>query len=549
MIKSFRIKNLATIEEVEFNLKKGFSIMTGETGAGKSIIIDGIRLVLGEKGSPDLIRTGKKETTREAIFSSDTENETFVQRKIVEQGSGKGYVNGVLVPIKNLKSLRDSLVDIYGQNDHVFLRHVENQLNYLDYYADTYSLRKQVAESAQKLRKSARKKRELESREKEREQRLDFLNYQITEIQKAELGVDEELELRQERNILKNAEKISLLIDQALEMSYQQESSAAPLLSKLRGIIQELSNFDTSFKPIDAAIGELAIIIEDLNDSLLKFKEKQTASPDRLEKLEGRLSQIENLKRKYGDSIPEILNYLERSKQEFEDLSSSHEILAELEKEIKDKLSDYRSLTKKLADRRVKNSFILEKAVEKEISLLGMKRARFKIDIKSYSYDEESIEKIKDSGTEEVEFLISPNPGEELRPLRKIASGGELSRIMLALKSIGKETDSLKTLIFDEIDAGIGGKTAEFVAQKLQDLAKHHQVICITHLPQIASFATHHFRIDKHVKKDRTFTSVKELSFEERIHEIARLLTGSRVTETALKNAKEMLVHNLNIDH
>ena len=549
MIKSFRIKNLATIEEVEFNLKKGFSIMTGETGAGKSIIIDGIRLVLGEKGSPDLIRTGKKETTMEAIFSSDTENETFVQRKIVEQGSGKGYVNGVLVPIKNLKSLRDSLVDIYGQNDHVFLRHVENQLNYLDYYADTYSLRKQVAESAQKLRKSARKKRELESREKEREQRLDFLNYQITEIQKAELGVDEELELRQERNILKNAEKISLLIDQALEMSYQQESSAAPLLSKLRGIIQELSNFDTSFKPIDAAIGELAIIIEDLNDSLLKFKEKQTASPDRLEKLEGRLSQIENLKRKYGDSIPEILNYLERSKQEFEDLSSSHEILAELEKEIKDKLSDYRSLTKKLADRRVKNSFILEKAVEKEISLLGMKRARFKIDIKSYSYDEESIEKIKDSGTEEVEFLISPNPGEELRPLRKIASGGELSRIMLALKSIGKETDSLKTLIFDEIDAGIGGKTAEFVAQKLQDLAKHHQVICITHLPQIASFATHHFRIDKHVKKDRTFTSVKELSFEERIHEIARLLTGSRVTETALKNAKEMLVHNLNIDH
>jgi len=549
VIKSFRIKNLATIEEVEFNLKKGFSIMTGETGAGKSIIIDGIRLVLGEKGSPDLIRTGKKETTMEAIFSSDTENETFVQRKIVEQGSGKGYVNGVLVPIKNLKSLRDSLVDIYGQNDHVFLRHVENQLNYLDYYADTYSLRKQVAESAQKLRKSARKKRELESREKEREQRLDFLNYQITEIQKAELGVDEELELRQERNILKNAEKISLLIDQALEMSYQQESSAAPLLSKLRGIIQELSNFDTSFKPIDAAIGELAIIIEDLNDSLLKFKEKQTASPDRLEKLEGRLSQIENLKRKYGDSIPEILNYLERSKQEFEDLSSSHEILAELEKEIKDKLSDYRSLTKKLADRRVKNSFILEKAVEKEISLLGMKRARFKIDIKSYSYDEESIEKIKDSGTEEVEFLISPNPGEELRPLRKIASGGELSRIMLALKSIGKETESLKTLIFDEIDSGIGGKTAEFVAQKLQGLSTHHQVICITHLPQIASFAAHHFRIDKQVKKGRTFTIVKELSFDERVHEIARLLTGSRVTETSLKNAKEMLEHNLNIGH
>jgi DNA repair protein RecN (Recombination protein N) len=549
VINSFRIKNLATIEEVEINLKKGFSIMTGETGAGKSIIIDGIKLVLGEKGSPDLIRTGKKETTVEAIFCSDPETEIFVQRKIVEQGSGRGYINGVLVPIKNLKLLRDSLVDIYGQNDHAFLRQVENQLDYLDFYADTYSLRMKVAESAQKLRKSARKKRELESREKEREQRLDFLNYQITEIQKAELHKDEELELRQERNILKNAEKIRLLIDQALEMSYQQEHAAAPLLSKLRSIIQELSNFDKSFTPMDEAIGELAIIIDDLNDSLLKFKEKQTASPDRLEKLESRLSQIENLKRKYGDSIPEILDYLERSEKEFEDLSSSHEIMAELEKEIVDKLSGHLLLTKNLAEQRVRSALILEKAVEKEISLLGMKRAQFKIDIKSNSYDEENIEKIKDSGTEEVEFLISPNPGEELRPLRKIASGGELSRIMLALKSIGKETDSLKTLIFDEIDSGIGGKTAEFVAQKLQDLAKHHQVICITHLPQIASFATHHFRIDKHVKKNRTFTIVKELTFEERVQEIARLLTGSRVTETALKNATEMLVHNLNIEH
>jgi DNA repair protein RecN (Recombination protein N) len=549
VIKSFRIKNLATIEEVEFDLKKGFSIMTGETGAGKSIIIDGIRLVLGEKGSQDLIRTGKKETTIEAIFSSDTKKEIFIQRTIVEEGTGKGYVNGVLVPIKKLKSLRDSLVDIYGQNDHSFLRHVENQLEYLDFFADTISLREHITESSKNLRKIAKIKKDLESREKEREQRLDFLNFQITEIQKAELVKDEESELRQERNILKNAAKISLWVDQALEISYQQEHSAAPQLSKLRGIIQELSIFDKSFKPTDEAIGELSIVIDDLNDSLLKFKDKQTASPDRLEKIESRLSQIENLKRKFGDSIPEILDYLKRSEKEFDDLSTSHEKLAELEREIADKLSVHRILSKKLAEKRKKSALILEKAVEKEIGLLGMKRSRFKIAIKSQSFDEESIEKIKDSGTEDVDFLISPNPGEELRPLRKIASGGELSRIMLALKSIGKEAISLKTLIFDEIDAGIGGKTAEFVAQKLQELAKHHQVICITHLPQIASFATHHYKIDKHVKKDRTFTIVKELSFEERIHEIARLLTGSRVTETALKNAKEMLIHNLNISH
>lgn len=561
MIKSFRIKNLATIEEVELNLKKGFSIMTGETGAGKSIIIDGIRLVLGEKGSPDLIRTGEKETTIEAIFHapparikkdpdlSDQENEIFVQRKIMEQGIARGYLNGVLVPIKKLKSLRDDLVDIYGQNDHAFLRYVDNQLDYLDHYAHAFPLRRQVAEGAQGLRKSLRKKKELESKEKEREQRLDFLKYQITEIQKAELQPDEEQNLRQERNILKNAEKISLLIEEALRISYEQELSASSILSRLKGILQELSEFEKSYASTAEAIGDVAIIIDDLTDSLLKFKEKQTSSPDRLEKLESRLSQIENLKRKYGSSIQEILSYLEKAEKEFKDLSQSHERLAELEKEMAAKFSSYTSLTKKLAEKRKKSARILEKAVEKEISLLGMKRARFKIDLNTQQHNLENIEKIKDSGTEDVEFLISPNPGEELRPLRKIASGGELSRIMLALKSIGKETESLKTLIFDEIDSGIGGKTAEFVARKLQNLAAHHQVICITHLPQIASFATHHYRIEKYVKKDRTYTTVKELSLEERIQEIAKLLTGSRVTETALKNAQEMLMHSQNPEH
>ena len=556
MIKCFRIKNLATIADIELNLKEGFSILTGETGAGKSIIIDGIRLVLGDKGSPDIIRTGKKETSIEAVFQfapasidlndfpSDHEDEVFISRTISSKGTGRGHINGVLVPLKKIKSLKNNLVDIYGQNDHVFLRHIEYQLDYLDFYADAIVLRQKVSEAAHELRRLIREKKGLEARLREREQRLDFLNFQINEIEKAKLQTEEEDELRKERDILKNAEKISLLIEESLSLTYEQEASISSLVSKLQNVVVELSSYDKSFKTAEEAIDQFTIAIGDFSDSLLKFKERHESSPEKLEKVEERLSLIENLKRKYGNSIPEILRYMEQAKKEVQELSISHEKLSELNERIEDTFTQYKALCQNLAEKRKDCARHLEKTVEKEISNLGMKRARFKIILDSFPLERENIEKIRDNGTEEVEFLISPNPGEEVKPLRKIASGGELSRIMLALKSIGKETETLKTLIFDEIDSGIGGKTAEFVAQKLQDLSKQHQVVCITHLPQIASYATHHYRIEKKIEKNRTFTKVKKLSFEERVEEIARLLTGSRITETALKNAREMLNHS-----
>jgi DNA repair protein RecN (Recombination protein N) len=556
MIKSFRIKNLATIADIELNLQEGFSILTGETGAGKSIIIDGIRLVLGEKGSPDIIRTGKKETSIEAVFQlapssvdlkdfpSDQQNEVFISRTISSSGTGRGYINGVLVPFKKIKSFKNNLVDIYGQNDHVFLRHSEYQLDYLDFYADAIALRQKVSETAHILRRFLREKKGLEARLREREQRLDFLNFQINEIEKAKLQSEEEDHLRQERRLLKNAEKISQLIEESLSLTYEKEASISSLVSKLQNLVAELTSYDKSFKTAEEAIGQFAITMGDFSDSLLKFKEKHESSPEKLEKLEERLSLIETLKRKYGNSIPEILQYMDQAKKEVQELSVSHEKLSELNEQIENTFTQYKALCQNLAEQRKECAQHLEKTVEIEISYLGMKRARFKIVLDTYPLEKEHIEKIRDKGTEEVEFLISPNPGEDIKPLRKIASGGELSRIMLALKSIGKETETLKTLIFDEIDSGIGGKTAEFVARKLRDLAKHHQVVCITHLPQIASFATHHYRIEKKIEKNRTFTKVKKLSFEERVEEIARLLTGSRITETALKNAREMLEHS-----
>lgn len=557
MIRSLYIKNLATIEEIELPLQDGFTILTGETGSGKSIIIDGIRLVLGEKSSPDMIRTGKKETSVEVIlpfhqaiadfkdYFPEKEEEMFLQRKVPAKGTGKAYINGIHVPNRKLKELGVKLVDIYGQNDHVFLLNLEYQLNYLDDFAGASALKKDVSRLARELKKIFKEKTELEEKEKEREQRLDFLEFQIKEIEGAQLKPGEEEDLRNTRNILKNAEKIGSLVESALSISYSQENSISSLLAQLQNTVHNLVDFDKTFKETEDAINQFSITIQEFSDFLFKFQQKQDAAPERLEELEERLSQIEKLKRKYGRNIEEILSHLGRVKQEYEELSTSQEKLEDLDKEIQKIFNEYKSHAEKLSDLRKKNADKLEKDVEKEISLLGMKKARFKIKIDTIPLKPESIESVKESGTEEVEFLISPNPGEDLRPLRKVASGGELSRVMLALKTIGEETDTFKTMIFDEIDSGIGGKTAEFVAQKLRQLSRTHQVICITHLPQIASFATHHYKIDKKIDKERTFTSVKKLSFEERVTEIARLLSGTRITETTLKNAREMISHNL----
>jgi DNA repair protein RecN (Recombination protein N) len=310
--------------------------------------------------------------------------------------------------------------------------------------------------------------------------------------------------------------------------------------------VSELIDYDKEFDEMRESTSQFSITVREFSDFLHKFKENYSDSPEKLEGFEERLSLIEKLKKKYGSSIDEVLNFLEKAKQEFKELNSSQEKLEDLTETIEVKFNNYLKKAKEMSFQRKNHALELEKQIEKEIGLLGMQKAKFKIDIKTVLPDKNLMEKLRDSGTEEIEFLISPNPGEDVKPLRKIASGGELSRIMLALKSIGKEKNSLKALIFDEIDAGIGGKTAEFVAQKLKNLSKSNQVICITHLPQIASFAAHHYKIEKKIEKNRTYTVAKKLSYEERAIEIARLLAGSHLTETALRNAKEMLEHNLN---
>ena len=557
MLGSLRIKNLATIEDLEVRFEDGFSILSGETGAGKSIIIDGLRLILGDKASPEIIRTGRTEATVEAVFriprmegfpdglAANDEGDVFIQRQIVQEGTGKAYLNGVLVPIRKLKEIGPFLVDVYGQNDHIFLLQVESHLLYLDDFLGLSDRRQEVARLAQELRRLARQKVELEIKTREREQRLDFLNFQIKEIEAAKLRSGEWEELLAERNVLKNTEKIALLVETGLDYVHGEDHSVLTGLAKLKEIVDALSQFDPGIRSYAEPLEQASIAGRELAGALTRFQDRETFGPDRLEKLEERLNTFEKLRRKYGETIEVILDHLDKVKREAAELEGNEEKRAGLESEIGRILGAYQDRAEALARQRKAGCAQLEAQVEQEIALLGMKKARFQVKIESLSADSLDPTQARELGLDEIEFLISPNPGEDLRPLRKIASGGELSRIMLAIKTIAKDKGEPRTLIFDEIDSGIGGKTAEMIAVKLSDLSRRHQVICITHLPQIASFAPHHFRIEKTVAKERTFTTVQALGFEDRVMEISRLLSGSRITPASLQNAREMLLLNL----
>jgi len=557
MLRYLRIKNLATIEEVELELAPGFTILTGETGAGKSIIIDAIKLLLGEKATPDLIRSGKNEARIEAIFKLesseqispeielDNDHQLFLQRTISSQGLSKSYANGVLIPLKRLKELGDRLIDIYGQNDHIFLLDLTNHLLFLDDWAGTTELREKVKQSAQKIRGLIKEKLELETRQKERAQRLDFINFQIKEIEEAGLAAGEEEELLQERSILKNAEKIAGLVNSAIDLAYENEDSITTGLKRLATLTSELAAYFPDLKAASDQLDDFSIFLKELVNNLIELRDKYAPSPGRLEEIEERLSQLDRLKRKYGSTVEEVLQHLEQIKNEKINLEKSEEKQTELEEAIRQAFIDYRRLTQELSRLRQSRARDLEQLLVKELGQLAMNRARFKVDFRSHESDLEDLSTIKDTGSEEVEFLLSPNPGEDLKPLRRIASGGELSRIMLAFKVIGQASEPGKTLIFDEIDAGIGGQTADFLARKLKQLAQSHQIICITHLPQIASAAHHHYHIEKKTEKGRTYTLVKKLKDNERPEEIARLISGSRLTAASLQIARELLEQNL----
>jgi DNA repair protein RecN (Recombination protein N) len=555
MLEELRIENFAIIHELEIHFKDGLVIFTGETGAGKSIILDAINALVGGRVDATMVRDGADRASLEAQFKIPAETHTEIKdilkredldegsesltlaREIRMEGRAVARVNGRSVNVGLLKELGSFLVDIHGQSEHLSLLDVRSHLSLLDRYAaveNEHAEYFKVYRRLQEIRKELTSLRELE---KESARRIELLNFQAQEIETAHLKQGEEEELDKERSRLANAESLSSSAQQAiviLDEGGPDVSSAGDLLGQAQQLLNGLARTDPSQQGLADQIEQLNEQIADLSGELRNYLEKIEFNPRRLEQVEERLEVIHQLKRKYGGSVDTVVEYGRNARVQLETIANASERIAELEEEEKNSVIEAKEKAAVLSEKRRSAAGRLSAAVENELTDLNMKGALF-----STSFKDESDTVFMSSGTDVVEFLISPNPGEGLKPLVKIASGGETSRLMLALKNVLAQADFVPTLIFDEIDQGIGGRVGFVVGQKLWQLGRNHQVMCVTHLSQLASFGDQHYKVRKQVTGDRTTTEVEELEDTGRIVELAQM-NGS-MSESNLTAAQEAL--------
>lgn len=553
MLAELRIRNLAIIDEVDLTFSKGFNVLTGETGAGKSIILNAVRLLLGERMGEELIRTSAEEATVEALFDlsgnrevrekvreraarptgQKDETECLIRRVLSRSGRSKAFLNESLTTLATLSEIGETLITLCGQHEHQSLQRVETHLDLLDEFGGLMDLRRQYQENFESLltmnQEIQRVRAEMERGAKERE----LMTFQLREIEAARLVRGEEESLREERRVLTHARKLMDFVTSALEGLQEGEGSAIERIQMALRQGSDLIAIDPSLSEPMRSLESVSIQLEEVCLSLRDYLRRVEANPQRLEEIESRLEEIDRLKRKYGPTVEDVLSFREKLKASLNGLSSGEEKLSQLEG-IRDSLQmEVVALANRLSFERKKVASELKKAVERELGLLEMKRTRFEVRIEE--------EDLSPKGANRVEFMISPNVGEELKPLAKIASGGELSRIMLAMKKILARVGGRQVLIFDEVDSGIGGAVAEVVGRSLRELSKHHQVICVTHLPQIACFADAHFSVRKEVRGNRTVALVEQLEREAVVDEIARMLAGVKVTEKTRAHAREMI--------
>lgn len=561
MLKELNIKNFAIIDQLHVEFSQGLNVLTGETGAGKSIVVDALNLALGERASVDLIRTGCQEAVVEASFELNGRGTAEISAMLSEQGiemhpgeylivrrvlasSGKNrvYINGSLATLAALADLGSSLADIHGQHEHQSLLSLEKQMDLLDSFGGLEDIRNAAGEMYRRLHEAGRNLAELEAGARDRAQREDMLRFQKNEIEAAMLKPGEDEELANDQKVMANAEKLAATSAMITELLYSADDSAQVALKKavtgLKDIVAIDNRLANALELCEAGRAQ----IDEAAREIAAYHERIEYDPQRLEQIGDRLDLIQKLKKKYGNTIESILEFGANASIGLERMERSSEEIEKLKSEIQSIKTGLTAKVKELTKKRTAVAQDLEKKVESELGHLGMKKTKFTVRITQEPGDDTlDGKKAGPRGADRVEFLISPNPGEEPRPLAKIASGGELSRIMLALKTILVEGDSIPTLVFDEVDAGIGGAVAEEVGKKLRKVAAKRQVFCITHLPQIASMAGSHFGVSKFVKKDRTGTEVRLLDKQERIDEIARMLGGKTITDATIKHAEEMI--------
>jgi DNA repair protein RecN (Recombination protein N) len=553
MLDRISVSNLAVIEKAEAVFSGGLNVLTGETGAGKSIVVDAIGAVLGGRTSRDLIRTGAKSALVSACFRElpelewfeenghfpDENGEVLLQREIRADGRNVCRLNGRPITLPQLRELGRQLLNIHGQHDGQQLLDPACHLSYLDRFAGLEAL---VEDYAQSYRKAAALRRQiaaLKMNEAEKERRMDALTYQIEELERAKLRPGEDEELLERRTLLRNAGKLMSAIDTAYWSLFggEEAEGAISLMEQAENALSRGGAFSEELGELGSRLMELRCLVTDVAERVSDKRESLDVTPEELDRIETRLDLIYRLRKKYGSSVEEMLEYLEKCKAEREEIQCSDERIEQLTKQLVGALREAAERGKKLSQRRKAQAKLLEERIQGELSELDMPKVRFSVDFApkpgAFHMDE--------TGMDEVQFLLSANLGEELKPIQKIASGGELARIMLARKNVLSENELITTLVFDEVDTGVSGRAASKVARKMAQVARHKQVLTVTHLPQIAAMADVHFSVEKGERDGRTFTAVERLSVERRKEELARLTGGSVVTEATLESAGELL--------
>lgn len=552
MLLEIRVRNFAVIDAVTVSFQSGLNVLTGETGAGKSMLLDAILLIRGARAQTDVIRTDTEIATVEAVFEAAPrgaaavvleeaglgldQGQVVVRRELTRSGRHRAFVNDSPVTVGLLERLGDHLVEIHGQHEHQRLLEPARQLDLLDRFADTEELGDRVGELFAKHRAAGTELERARAAERDRAQREDLLRLQVSELDAARLRVGEEEELRVERRRLQHAERLSAGLAEAASLLNDDDGSAMSRLHRTARLLRDLARLDPAFgAPADSVDGAGALV-EDALASVRALRESIAMTPGRLEALDERLDALTRLKRKYGDTESAMLAFRETAADELERLGRHEAILAEQERMLAELEAELSGAAHELSKRRHEAAERFAGEAARELRQLGMEHARFEIAVTRAPFAE-----IGARGLDRVEFRLSTNPGEDVRPLARIASGGELSRTMLALKAILARADRVPTMIFDEVDSGIGGRVAAVVAQKLAAAAEGRQVLCVTHLAPIAARAAHHVRVAKSVRGGRTRVSAEIVTGEARVEEIARMVAGDRVTETARGHARELL--------